>query len=822
MRMTSRFRVSILVCCTLICLCSISKSVAFGQVQVLTEHNDGFRSGANINETILTPANVNTTTFGKLFSQGVDGYIVGQPLYVSNLKFPNGTQHNVVYVATQHDSVYAFDADSVQAPLWIVSFINAAAGITSVPIHDFGCPGTAYTEIGIMSTPVIDTTAGAIYVVVKTLENGAYIYRLHAMSLTTGQDLLTPEVISASVTTNKGTLQFNPAIQMQRPALLLSNSTIYIGFGSNGCDTFAFHGWLLAYNQSTLQPSGTFVVTPNGTNGAIWQAGGGPAADNDGSIFLATGNGTFDGSSGGADWGDSLLHLSPAGNGLSVLDYFTPYNEQTLSDNDLDLGSGGVLLVPDQDGPNTHEVIAGGKEGTLYLVDRDGMGGFNSVNDSQIVQSIHAASTGEIDSVPAYWNGNVYVSGVGDSLKAFSLSNGQLSTAPVSQTSFLFNQSGSGSVSVSSNSQLSNGIVWAMLHSQTASILYAFPATNLATELYDSRQAKNARDALAGVAHFATPTIANGKVFIGGTKAFYVYGLLPAIKAVSGSGQTGFLNATLPIALIMQASDAYSGNGIANAVLTCKDGGAGGTFSNPTPQTNSAGQASTTYTLPNRRANITITCSALGYISASFSEASVAGPPSRDAATTGNNQTGPISTKLPVALTVSVFDPHNYGVPGVTVTFSDNGAGGTFSALSVITGSTGQATTTYTAPAKPGIVTVTASVAGLAPVNFRESIFGAPSRMVVSTGNNQTGPPSTQLPTALGVTVFDANNIGVPNITVQFSDGGAGGSFSSTTAITGSNGRATTLYTTPATTGVVNGTVSATGVPTVKFKETVD
>ncbi|HLK34672.1 MAG TPA: hypothetical protein VKT29_16375, partial [Terriglobales bacterium] len=282
-------------------LALFSSCFCLGQARVLTEHNDNLRSGANTTETILTPANVNFNSFGKLFTDSVDGYVVGQPLYVSNLEFPDGTVHNTVYVATQHDSVFAFDADTPQAALWTTRFINPAAGITTVPMSDYGCPGTAFTEIGIVSTPVIDPVRGALYVVAKTLENGAYIYRLHALSLTTGVDLLPPTVITASAATSTGTLQFNPAIQMQRPALLLSGGTIYIGFGGNGCDTYAYHGWLLAYDQLSLLPAGVFVTTPNGKQGAIWMAGGGPAADANGTIFFSTANGTFDASSGGSD-----------------------------------------------------------------------------------------------------------------------------------------------------------------------------------------------------------------------------------------------------------------------------------------------------------------------------------------------------------------------------------------------------------------------------------------------------------------------------------------------------------------------------------------
>jgi len=700
------------------CIGLLSSSFAFSQVQVLTEHNDVFRSGANTNETVLTTANVNFNTFGRLFTQSVDGYIVGQPLYLSAVEFPNGSTHNVVYVATQHDSVFAFDGDSYQAPLWSVSFINPAAGITTVPMSDYGCGGTGFTEIGIVSTPVIDPEAGTLYVVAKTLENGAYIYRLHALSVTTGADVVPPAVISASVTTSKGTLQFNPAIHMQRPALLLVNGTIYIGFGSNGCDTYTYNGWLLAYGETSLQQVGAFVTTPNGTKGAIWQAGGGPAADTDGTIFLATGNGTFDADTGGSDYGDSLLHLNPASSGLTVRDYFTPYDQATLAKNDLDLGSGGVILLPDQDAPHTHEMLGGGKEGTVYLVDRDNMGGNNAGGDTQIIQSIQHASSGELVSVPAYWNGNVYLSGQSDHIKAFSLSNDLLSPQPTSQTSML---AGPGSVSITSNGS-NNGILWAIQGNNPAT-LYAFNASNLSTELYSSAQAKAQRDKLGSVPKFVAPTIANGKVYVGGWSTVTVYGLLPLILPVAGNNQSAYVGTTLPVPLQLQTADAYQGNPIPNASVTCKDGGVLGSFSAVMPMvTNSQGQASTTYTLPKKSLNITITCTGTGFVTGSFSEVGIAGPVSRAVIVSGNNQTGPVSTQLPAPLVMQVMDPYSYGVPGVLVTFSDGGAGGTFSAASVITGSKGLASTLYTTPNKTGIVTITGSVTGISPVKFKATV----------------------------------------------------------------------------------------------------
>ncbi len=721
-----------------LCLCLLAASFAFGQVQVLTEHNDVLRNGANTSETILTTANVSSQTFGKLFTQSVDGFVVGQPLYMAGVSFPDGSSHNVLYVATQHDSVFAFDGDSVQAPLWSTSFTNPAAGITTVPISDFGCGGTAFTEIGIVSTPVVDRVSGILYVVAKTLENGSYIFRLHALSVTTGADVVTPQVISASVATNSGTLQFNPALQMQRPALLLQNGAIYIGFGSNGCDTYAYHGWLLAYDATNLQQVAAFATTPNGTKGAIWQAGGGPAADADGTIFLATANGTFDANTGGSDYGDTVLHLSA---GLTVLDYFTPYNQATLAANDIDLGSGGVALIPDQDAPHTHELVGGGKEGTLYVVDRDNMGGFNASGDTQIVQSIAQASSGELDSVPAYWNATVYIVGQSDQIKAFSLSHDRLSSQPTSQTSVT--AIAPGSVSISSNGS-SNGILWAIPQNNPA-ILYAFDAANLGTTLYSSNQVL-ARDKLGSVPKFVPPTVADGRVYVGGTSTVSVYGLLPLISTATGNNQSAYVGTALPVPLQVQASDAYQGNAIANVSVTCKDRGVGGTFSAAMPMlTDSQGQASTNYTLPKVGQNVTINCTSLGYTTATFSEDAIAGPATHDIMVSGNNQSGPVSTQLPAALVMQVLDPFGYGVPGITVTFSDGGAGGTFSSASVITDSLGKASALYTTPNNSGTVTVTASVSGLTPVKFLEvvtttmqgfTLSAAPSTLSVGQGGS--------------------------------------------------------------------------------------
>src|ERR1700675_912315 len=324
-------------------------SAAWAQNDVLTQHNDNTRSGLNANETVLTPANVTVSKFGRLFTHAVDGIIVGQPLYASNVLMNDGRRHNVVYVATQHNTVYAFDADGTQgnnaSPLWSVSLND---GGTPDPIADYGCTGTHYAEIGIVSTPVIDPGKTTLYVVAKTLTNSVRNFSLHALDITTGNELLGgPVIITGTAPSNDGSGTFNPIFQMQRPALLLQNGVVYIEFGGNGCDTYAYNGWFFAYNSQTLQQQFAFLVTPDGRAGSIWQGGSGPAADADGYIYFATANGDYDGPPGNNDYGDSVLKMGWSGPVLSVVDYFTPYNQQQLKNLDLDLGSSGPLVLPD-------------------------------------------------------------------------------------------------------------------------------------------------------------------------------------------------------------------------------------------------------------------------------------------------------------------------------------------------------------------------------------------------------------------------------------------------------------------------------------------
>lgn len=696
-------------------------SLAWGQNDVLTQHNDIARTGLNANETLLTPANVNSNQFGKLFIQPVDGIIVAQPLYASNILMNDGLFHNVVYIATQHNTVYAFDADSTQgtnaAPLWSTS-LNG--GGTTDPISDYGCTGTHYTEIGVMGTPVIDPGKTTLYVVAKTLNGSVRNFSLHALDIRTGNELLGgPVVITGTAQSSNGSGTFNPIFQMQRPALLLENGTVYIAFGGNGCDTYTYNGWLFGYNAQNLQQQAAFLVTPDGMRGSIWQGGSGPAADANGAIYFATANGTYDGPAGGNDYGDSVLKMGWTNNVLGVIDFFTPYNQKQLSQNDLDLGSSGPLLLPDQPGLFPHELVAGGKEGTLYLINRDNEGQFAPDADD-VIQTIPHAVASEMAGVPSYWNGNVYLGGDVDYLKQYSLINGLLTPGPVSQTTVLFNGAGPASTSITANGN-SNGILWAIRH--TTAALFAFDPTNLANKFYDSTQALKLRDKMIPVTRFVTPTISNGKVYIGGTTGLEVYGLLPALSTGTGNLQTGIVKTVLPIPLTVAATDAYVSGAIAGVPITCKDGGVGGVFTPSATQVSDAtGKVTFNYQLPAKPIVTTITCSSPGYTNALFTETSTPGSPVRMSITSGNNQTAAPNTSLPAPLIVKVLDSHGLGVPGVTVNFTDNGAGGSFTASSVVTSAAGTATTQYTTGPSTGTVYIVVSSTGLTSVKFKVTV----------------------------------------------------------------------------------------------------
>lgn len=496
-------------------------------VNVLTYQYDNTRAGANKQETMLTPANVNASQFGKLFSQSVDGYIYGQPLYFADVPIPGNGTHNVVYVVTEHDSVYAFDADSNLPPLWQVSFLSS--GVTTVPASDTGCSQIA-PEIGITSTPVIDPQSGTIYVVAMTLESGDYVQRLHALDITTGSERSgSPVVIQASVPgTGEGgtTLVFQPQAYKQRPGLLLLNGVIYTLWSSH-CDLGTYHGWIIGYDAQSLQQVTVFNDTPNGTEASFWMGGAAPAVDAAGNMYVVAANGTNDSSSGGSDLGESYIRLTTSG-GLSLADYFTPFNYVELNQNDLDTGSSGVALLGDEAGSSAHpHLMAGaGKEGRIYLLDRDNLGEFNSSSDSQIVQSFSGAINGLFGN-PAYFNYMLYFCGSGDELKAFPVSNAQMATSPQSQSRSTFPFPGC--VPTISANGTSNGIVWAI---DPAGLLHAYDATNVTNEFYNSNQ-NSARDALGSSVRFSVPTVANGKVYAGTQNSLVVYGLLAQSAAIT-------------------------------------------------------------------------------------------------------------------------------------------------------------------------------------------------------------------------------------------------------------------------------------------------
>ena len=509
-----------------------------------TYKNDTMHTGQNLNETVLTSGNVNSNQFGKLFSYSVDGYVFAQPLYVAGVTIPGKGLHNVVYVATENDSVYAFDADDqVSQALWQASFIDTANGVTTVPAQDvelnyYDIP----VQIGITSTPVIDPAMNTIFVLARTKEVSggvtSYVQRLHALDITTGTEKPgSPVVIQAVVSGtglggNGSQVAFDPLRENSRPGLLLVNGTVYVAWASLE-DISPWHGWVLGYSESTLQQVSVFNATPNGSAGGIWGAGGGVTADANGIIYITTGNGSFDVASGGVDYGDSVVKLGGAGGTLTVSDYFTPFNQLVLSNADWDLGSGGMMLLPDQPGPYPHLLMTGGKGSTLYQLNRDNLGKFNSTADESVltlpgVLKSTLESGGNRAGGPAYWQEQIYYAGAATSPMQFSLVNGLISAIPIAQWTGTFGFPGS-SLVVSANGN-TNGILWALQTENYLSggpaVLYAFDAANIGRVLFDTYQLASSNAAGPAV-KFAVPTVANGKVYVGTQTELDVYGLLP-------------------------------------------------------------------------------------------------------------------------------------------------------------------------------------------------------------------------------------------------------------------------------------------------------
>ena len=530
---------------------------------VLTFHNDQFRSGQNLNETILTPKNVNVKSFGKRISYPVDGQVYAQPLFVPNVDM-RGAMYNVVYVATENDSVYAFDADKTRAaaPLWRTSFIRRPS-VIPVPARKLYLKYKTqdlFPQVGITSTPVIDQTSGTIYVVAFTWERGSYVQRLHGLDIATGKERRgSPVVIRASIEGKgydnyNGIINFRPDRGNQRAALLLYKGIVYICWAAFG-DTDSYHGWIIGYNATTYRQVATAIYndSPDGEEGGIWMGGAGPAVDKDGYMYLATGNGDYNLSAGGRNAGDSFIKLSIQ-HGLSLVDYFTPFNQVCLDGRDSDLGSGGVLLLPDQLGRHPRLLIGIGKEGRVYVIEREHMGHFandpglacNTAREKRtdidkIVQELPPNTVGSLFGVPAYWSGAknsgqfIYVGGFRNKVRAI----------PLSRTGVLASHSSSAGVeklrfsgatpAVSSNGNVpGTGIVWINSPSDCNATgcapkghgtLRAYDAMNLGREIYNSEQ-NAARDRVDSYVKFSVPTVANGEVFVGTGSRLDVYGLL--------------------------------------------------------------------------------------------------------------------------------------------------------------------------------------------------------------------------------------------------------------------------------------------------------
>ena len=514
-------------------------SPVIGQVAVTTYHNDNYRSGVNAHETILTTSNVNETTFGKRLVLPVTGDVYAQPLYVPNVNI-NGTLHNVVYAVTEHDQAYAFDVNSGQM-LWKKNFListNPRKTILPISNNDINC-GVLGNEIGITGTPVIDLASKQIYMVAAAKEivngNTTFYQRMHVLNIATGAENVSGPAFGAPITATvpgtgvgsvDGYITFDPSMHIQRAALTLANGLIYIAWACF-CDFDLDHGWVMAFDKNTLQPSGVFLDTPNGYLGGIWNSGSGLAVDSAGSVYVVTGNGLFDVNVGGIDYGDSMMRLSWAGNQPVLEDYFTPWDQAWLGAHDSDVGSGGILLLPDQPGaPYPHLLVQAGKEATIDLVNRDNMGQFNPSGDTQIVQTLPDILGGGalfgFWGAPTMWNNNLYFGSRNSRVKAFAYNpqTQQIQAQYTSETPEFFGMPGP-TPSVSANGT-SNGIVWIFASN---SFLGAYDATNLANELYNSNQNQQ-RDQTGHAVKFAIPTVADGMVLLGAENEVDVYGLL--------------------------------------------------------------------------------------------------------------------------------------------------------------------------------------------------------------------------------------------------------------------------------------------------------
>lgn len=528
----------------LACLAALASNLAFGQVT--TSQYDNQRTNATLHETVLNPKNVAANSFGKAFRLTVDGDVYAEPLFLPHLAIPGMGTHDVLFVATEHDSVYAFDAaGSSPLPLWKKNFTDSARSIWTVPAQAAECFFIS-PEIGITSTPVIDAQSGTIYVLARTAEldeHGTQRYweRLHALDVLTGAEKFDgPVIIRASVTRpalfglTTSNVEFGALRENPRAALTLANGKVYLTWASS-CDVGTYHGWVAAYDARTLRQTGVFNTSPDSGYSAIWQSDTGPAVDANGNLYVSTGNGRFNADSGGHEFGDTLLKLTSNRAGITVADYFTPSEQEQLNATDGDLGSGGPLLIPEQPGSQTHLVVVGGKGGVIYVVNRDHMGRFVPGNDPHAVKTIKVG--GGIMGAPAYWNGHLYYFPSNDVLKDFAVTSNSISSSPVAVgRNSIVDPGATPSISANGNE---NGIVWVLQtkgwnSDDRQAVLYAYDARNVANELYDSEQ--NPKRDRAGIARrFVIPMVASGRAYIATSGGIDVYGLLSPASAAVGA-----------------------------------------------------------------------------------------------------------------------------------------------------------------------------------------------------------------------------------------------------------------------------------------------
>jgi hypothetical protein len=660
-------------------------SSSFAQLPFTTSRADNARDGANTNETLLTPANVNKSGFGHLFSFPVDYVVMAQPLYMPNVNIPGQGTHNVVYVATQADSVYAIDADT-GTQLWYASMLD---GGTTASGKYLPC-GTAagFYQEGIIGTPVIDPFNSTMYLVAKTVLNGTVRHQLHALNITTGNDQPgSPVLIAATSISNADaangykphTTVFNSLHQKNRPGLLLLDGVIYLGFGSNYCNDDN-SGWVLSYSEANLsQPPGVFNTSPDYGFTSIWQAGVGLAADEAGNIFVETaesGAHGYDVPNGGQTYCNSVVKLEPGlvdqYNQYEVADYFTPWYVAFLDDHDMDISSTGALILPDQDGPYPHELIAGGKQGVIYVLDRDNMGMYSPGNDNQIIQELPLfpnisgdSTTAQIQfGSPAYWNNTVYYAPDANPLMAFPLSGGLLGT-PITTGKY----PGSHSPSISANgNNPQTGILWVISGPQ----LLAFNATTLQL-LYGTNQAANGRDKLPSVGHFVTQTVNNGKVYVATQTSLEAYGLFNVVNITAGNAQSATVGTALSAPIQVQASNPYNGQPAIGLTVNFSDGctksGATscGTFNPVSAVTDSNGNASTTYTVPQKAGTYTLTVSGTGFGNVTTTATATPAAAVKISYNSGTKQSGParrrMSTRTASPVSPSLSQPTMVAFP---------------------------------------------------------------------------------------------------------------------------------------------------------------